>query len=156
MAAAADRLLADIEFGRAGELSEDRTQGLSRTPAEKEFFGRHSTLDKRNIQRLEDGRVIAHIDRLHPTEALRRTLGRAVDDALSLRGIDGDPQMIAKISDYVMNIVMGRNPNEAITSRFTRDLASFDPRAEEFVIKNIDKLGGVIANLAQKIGSERK
>jgi hypothetical protein len=156
VASGADKLLSDIEFGKAGALSETRLTGLQRSAKEKDFFRQHPALDRRNVQRLDDGRVVAHIDREKPTEAISRLLRGAVDDALESNGLAGDEVIAIKISDYLLGIVTGRNPNGQVIARFTRDLAAFDERAEELTVKNIDKLGGVIANLAKEISAKRK
>ncbi len=152
---AANRLLKDIEYGRAGALSEMRTDGLRRSPDEEAFLARHPRLDARNIQRLHDGRIIAHIDRMKPDEALERVMRRATEDALEsrTRGFI-DARTAERVAAYLGRIVAGKNANEEVTRRFARDLASFDARADELTIKDIDALGEVIASLAEKIAGE--
>ncbi|HSD12094.1 MAG TPA: hypothetical protein VLC10_00915, partial [Patescibacteria group bacterium] len=151
---AADRLLKDIEYGKAGELSEMRTDGMRRSPEEESFLARHPKLDARNIQRLPDGRVIAHIDRLKPYEALERVMRRAVDDVMTSasKGFI-DASVAERVAAYLGRIVGGRNANEEVTRRFSRDLASYDAKSDELTIKDIDGLGEVISGLAEKIAN---
>jgi hypothetical protein len=154
---AATRLLRDIEYGRAGELSERRTEGLRRPPDEAEFLARHPRLDARNVQRMPDGRVVAHIDRLKPDAAILRMMRRVSDDALASRtGGTIDARTAERVAAYLSRIVAGKNPNEDVSRRFTRDLAAFDPMTDELTVKDVDGLGEVIGSLAEKISREDK
>jgi hypothetical protein len=130
--------LLDIEFGRAGETSELRMNGVVRENGAKRFFAEHPALDRRNIEWHKDGRITAHLDRIRAEDALARAIDALMRDAV--RRMD-DEQARRETVDYFTRLVSGaRDKADAAIKVFRENVAAFDRAAAELEVKDHQRL----------------
>jgi hypothetical protein len=148
--AGARRLLAHIDSGIAGPLSEERKTACVRTEQEKKFFKKHPSLDARNFRLNEEGHVTAAVEPGDEESSLRRAMCRIVNAAFSVHGI-ADADVAERITGFTVGIVVGRNRNAQMRQSFTEKLAALDGQKNELTVKNLDALALTLAGLAEKL-----
>lgn len=152
---AAQLVLAEIELGRVGEVSEKRVSDLRRKPEERKLLASHPSLDARNVRIDENDQLVAFIDRQDIDGGVKRVMRRVTDAALAGTQVQ-DEELAERIANYLKEMLLAKNQSETTRMRFAQRLASYHVTDSEVHFKDMSALVTTVAGLAQKLRVKEK